>query len=154
NGEQRETLIQKGDIFHQFRKDVKEGTLRIVTWLVAPQKFSDHPSAPWYGAWYASERMNILTEDPAVWKKAIFIINYDEYDGYFDHIPPFVPPHPTEPNGEMSDGLSSVGEYVIADEEIRDGFEPEDSRTSPVVLGYRVPLIIASRWSRGGWMNS
>src|SRR5690606_33232862 len=81
-------------------------------------------------------------------------INYDENDGYFDHIPLFVPPHPTEPNGKMSDGLSSVGEYVTADEEIRDGFEPEDSRTSPVGLGYRVPLIIASPWSRGGWVNS
>lgn len=154
NGEDRETMIPKGDILYQFRKDVKEGTLPTVTWLVAPQKFSDHPSAPWYGAWYASEVMNILTEDPEVWKKTIFMINYDENDGYFDHVPPFVPPHPNEPNGKMSEGLSSVGEYVTAEEEIRDGFKPEDARTSPVGLGYRVPLIIASPWSRGGWVNS
>ncbi|MEP0711169.1 phospholipase C, phosphocholine-specific [Algoriphagus sp.] len=150
----RETLIPKGDILHQFRKDVKEGTLPTVTWLVAPQKFSDHPSAPWYGAWYASEIMNILTEDPEVWKKTIFIINYDENDGYFDHIPPFVPPHPIEPNGKMSAGLSSAGEYVTAEEEINYGFKPEDARTSPVGLGYRVPLIIASPWTRGGYVNS
>ncbi|PZX51411.1 phosphocholine-specific phospholipase C [Algoriphagus chordae] len=154
NGNDRETLIPKGDILFQFRKDVKEGTLPAVSWLVAPQKFSDHPSAPWYGAWYASEIMNILTEDPEVWKKTIFIINYDENDGYFDHIPPFVPPHPTEPNGKMSDGLSSAGEYVTVEEEIKAGFKPKDSRTSPVGLGYRVPLIIASPWSRGGWVNS
>ncbi|SFB44365.1 phosphocholine-specific phospholipase C [Algoriphagus aquimarinus] len=154
NGEDRETLIPKGDILHQFRKDVKEGTLPTVSWMVAPQKFSDHPSAPWYGTWYASEIMNILTEDPEVWKKTIFIINYDENDGYFDHIPPFVPPHPTKPNGKMSDGLSSAGEYVTVEEEIKAGFKREDSRTSPVGLGYRVPLIIASPWSRGGWVNS
>ncbi|MFC5625259.1 phosphocholine-specific phospholipase C [Algoriphagus winogradskyi] len=154
NGEDRETLIPKGDILHQFRKDVKEGTLPTVSWMVAPQKFSDHPSAPWYGAWYASEIMNILTEDPEVWKKTIFIINYDENDGYFDHIPPFVPPNPHSPNGKMSEGLSSIGEYVTAEEEIRDGFKPENARTSPVGLGYRVPLIIASPWSRGGWVNS
>ncbi|WP_339878463.1 phospholipase C, phosphocholine-specific [uncultured Algoriphagus sp.] len=154
NGEDRETLIPKGDILHQFRKDVKEGTLPTVTWLVAPQKFSDHPSAPWYGAWYASEVMNILTEDPEVWKKTIFIINYDENDGYFDHIPPFVPPNPNEPNGKMSEGLSSVGEFVTAEEELREGFKANEARTSPVGLGYRVPLIIASPWSRGGWVNS
>ncbi|WP_192346300.1 phosphocholine-specific phospholipase C [Algoriphagus sp. Y33] len=154
NGEDRETLIPKGDILHQFRKDVREGTLPTVTWLVAPQKFSDHPSAPWYGAWYASEVMNILTEDPEVWKKTIFIVNYDENDGYFDHIPPFVPPHPHEPNGKMSEGLSSAGEFVTAEEEIKAGFDAEEARTSPVGLGYRVPLIIASPWSRGGWVNS
>ncbi|MEB2777242.1 phospholipase C, phosphocholine-specific [Algoriphagus sp. D3-2-R+10] len=154
NGEDRETLIPKGDILFQIRKDVKEGNLPTVTWLVAPQKFSDHPSAPWYGAWYASEVMNILTEDPEVWKKTIFIINYDENDGYFDHIPPFVPPHPHEPNGRMSAGLSSAGEFVTAEEELKAGFKPDEARTSPVGLGYRVPLIIASPWSRGGWVNS
>lgn len=154
NGEDRETLIPKGDILHQFRTDVKEGTLPTVTWLVAPQKFSDHPSAPWYGAWYASEVMNILTEDPEVWKKTIFIINYDENDGYFDHVPPFVPPNPHAPNGKMSDGLSSAGEFVTAEEELKAGFKPDEARTSPVGLGYRVPLIIASPWSRGGWVNS
>jgi phospholipase C len=52
-----------------------------VSWLVAPQKFSDHPSAPWYGAWYVSEAMNILTENPDVWKKTIYILNYDDNDG-------------------------------------------------------------------------
>ncbi len=154
NGELRETLIPKGDILHQFRKDAKNGTLPTVTWLVAPQKFSDHPSAPWYGAWYVSEVMNILTEDPEVWKKTIFIINYDENDGYFDHVPPFVPPNPKEPNGKISEGLSSAGEFVTEEEELNAGFKPDEARTSPVGLGYRVPLIIASPWSRGGWVNS
>lgn len=34
------------------------------------------------------------------------------------------------------------------------GILPEDARESPVGLGYRVPLIVASPWSRGGWVNS
>lgn len=154
NGEKRETKIPKGDIFHQFRKDVKEDKLPTVSWLVAPQKFSDHPSAPWYGAWYVSEIMNILTENPEMWKKTIFIVNYDENDGYFDHIPPFVPPSPYTENGAMSAGLSSVGELVTQEEELKAGFNKQDARTSPVGLGYRVPLIIASPWSRGGYVNS
>lgn len=153
-GEARETKIPKGDILYQFRKDVKEDKLPTVSWVIAPQKFSDHPSSPWYGAWYVSEIMNILTENPEMWKKTIFIVNYDENDGYFDHVPPFVPPNPQTRNGAMSAGLSSVGEFVTKEEEIKAGFKEQNSRTSPVGLGYRVPLIIASPWSRGGYVNS
>lgn len=155
DGEQRTTKVPRGDVLYQFRKDVKEGKLPIVSWLVAPQKFSDHPSAPWYGAWYVSEVLDILTQNPEVWKKTIFILNYDENDGYFDHIPPFVAPDPNDPDtGKVSSGIDVTGEFVTIDEELKAGFKKEDSRTSPVGLGYRVPLIVASPWSRGGWVNS
>ena len=59
--------------------------------------FSDHPGSPWYGAWYVAETLNILTKNPEVWKKTIFILTYDENDGYFDHVPPFVAPDPANP---------------------------------------------------------
>lgn len=155
DGEERVTSVPKGDILYQFRKDVEEGKLPTVSWLVAPQKFSDHPSAPWYGAWYVSEVLDILTRNPEVWRKTIFILNYDENDGYFDHVPPFVTPNPNDPNsGKVSAGLDVTGEYVTVNEELKAGFKPADCRTSPVGLGYRVPLIIASPWSRGGWVNS
>lgn len=155
NGEERVTKVPKGDILHQFRKDVQEGNLPTVSWLVAPQKFSDHPSAPWYGAWYVSEVLDILTQNPDVWKKTIFILNYDENDGYFDHIPPFVAPDPRDSgNAKISTGLDVTGEFVTIEEEVKAGFEEKRSRTSPVGLGYRVPLIIASPWTRGGWVNS
>ncbi|SIN66076.1 phosphocholine-specific phospholipase C [Algoriphagus halophilus] len=155
NGEERTISVPKGDILYQFRKDVKEGNLPAVTWLVAPQKFSDHPSAPWYGAWYVSEVMDILTQDPEVWKKTIFILNYDENDGYFDHQPPFVVPDPKNlEEGIISNGVNTEGEYVYKEEEKTAGFKEEDCRTSPVGLGYRVPLIVASPWSRGGYVNS
>lgn len=154
-GQERVTKVPKGDILHQFRRDVQQGNLPTVSWLVAPQKFSDHPSAPWYGAWYVSEVMDILTQNPEVWKKTIFILNYDENDGYFDHIPPFVAPDPRDSaNGKVSTGLDVTGEFVTVEEEVKAGFEEKRSRTSPVGLGYRVPLIIASPWSRGGWVNS
>ncbi|KKX51194.1 hypothetical protein L950_0206685 [Sphingobacterium sp. IITKGP-BTPF85] len=70
--------VPKGDVLHQFRQDVKSGNLPTVSWLVAPEYFSDHPSAPMYGAWFTSEILNILTENPDVWRKTIFILNYDE----------------------------------------------------------------------------
>ncbi|QCR22613.1 hypothetical protein C1N53_09860 [Pontibacter sp. SGAir0037] len=73
-GTQREVKVPKGDILHQFRKDVEAGKLPTVSWLVAPSNFSDHPGSPWYGAWYVSEVMDILTKNPEVWKKTIFIL--------------------------------------------------------------------------------
>ncbi|MBL3655182.1 phosphocholine-specific phospholipase C [Fulvivirga sediminis] len=155
DGEQRETHIPKGDILHQFRSDVSNGKLPMVSWVVAPQKFSDHPSAPWYGAWYVSEVLDILTQNPEVWKKTIFILNYDENDGYFDHIPPFVAPDPANAkSGKVSQGLDVTGEFVTKEQEQKEGFSDKEARTSPVGLGYRVPLVVASPWSRGGWVNS
>src|SRR5690606_35796175 len=106
-GEARPAKVPAGDVLYDFRKAVGSGNLPTVTWLVAPQKSSDHPSAPWYGAWYVSEVLDILTKNPEVWKKTIFILNYDENDGYFDHITPFVPPNPNdEREGKVSSGIS------------------------------------------------
>jgi phospholipase C len=50
-GTERELLVPKGDVLHQFREDVKDGHLPTVSWLSAPEHFSDHPSSAWYGAW-------------------------------------------------------------------------------------------------------
>lgn len=147
---ERELVIPKGDILHQFRKDVNEGKLPTVSWLVAPEKFSDHPSAPWFGAWYVSEVLDILTKNPEVWKKTIFVLTYDENDGYFDHIPPFVAPH-RPGSGKASKDIDTAAEYVTKEQQSGDS---KYIRESSIGLGYRVPMVIASPWSRGGWVNS
>jgi phospholipase C len=153
---ERDFKIPKGDIFHQFREDVKSGNLPTVSWLVAPETFSDHPSSAWYGAWYVSEVLDILTQNPETWKKTIFILNYDENDGYFDHVPPFVAPHSGRPEtGAASPGLDTRVEYVTLEQELSMKSLPVSyTRESPIGLGYRVPMVIASPWSRGGWVNS
>jgi len=134
--------VPKGDIFHQFRKDVDGGKLPTVSWLVAPQRFSDHTSSPLYGTWYVSEALDILTKNPEVWKKTIFVLTYDENDGYFDHQPPFVVPNPDDSiSGKVSEGINYATDF-------------EARKGSPIGLGYRVPLVIASPWSKGGFVNS
>lgn len=141
-GEKETVEVPAGDIFHQFRQDVESGHLPTVSWLVAPQAFSDHTSTPLYGTWYVSEALDILTQNPEVWKKTIFILNYDENDGYFDHLPPFVVPHPADPaSGKVSGDIDVASDYYVQDH-------------SPIGLGYRVPCIIASPWSKGGFVNS
>ncbi|RKR80305.1 phospholipase C [Mucilaginibacter gracilis] len=156
DGINRSLKVPKGDVLHQFKKDVNSGKLPTVSWLTAPESFSDHPSAPWYGAWYVSEVLDILTQNPEVWKKTIFILAYDENDGYFDHIPPFVAPDARNNNtGKVSAGIDTSVEFVTREQaSARNGFPEKFEREGPIGLGYRVPLVIASPWSKGGWVNS
>lgn len=141
-GKQETINIPKEDIFEEFRKDVDNGKLPTVSWLVAPQRFSDHTSSPLYGVWYVSEAIDILTKNPEVWKKTIFILTYDENDGYFDHLAPFVAPKPNDAStGKVSEGIDTGVDY-------------EFKKDSPIGLGYRVPMIVASPWSKGGFVNS
>jgi len=155
DGKPHTMQVPKGDIFYQFRKDVNEGKLPTVSWLTAPERFSDHPTAPWYGAWYVSEAMDILTKNPEVWKKTIFILTYDENDGYFDHAPSFVAADPKRPEtGGASEGIDYGLEYTYKEDELRMGVEEKEARSGPIGMGFRVPMVIASPWSRGGWVNS
>lgn len=154
-GEKRELNIPKGDVLYQFRKDVESGKLPTVSWLAAAQNLSDHPSAPWYGSLHVSEILNILTKNPEVWKKTIFIVNFDENDGYFDHVLPFVAPDPLNPEtGKCSAGIKTDVEYVRLENELKEGIPKREAREGPIGLGFRVPMLIASPWSRGGQVCS
>jgi len=155
DGNAQKMVVPKGDIFYQFRKDVSEGKLPPISWLSSPEKFSDHPTSPWYGAWYVSEVMDILTKNPEVWKKTIFILTYDENDGYFDHAPSFVAADPKRPEtGGASAGIDTGIEYTYVGDELAQGVAQTEARSGPIGMGYRVPTIIASPWTRGGWVNS
>jgi phospholipase C len=150
-GNTRKVVVPKGDTLYQFRRDVREGKLPTVSWLASPKYFSDHPTVPWYGSWYTSEVLDILTSNPEVWRKTIFILTYDENDGYFDHVPPFTVPDPRDPTtGKCSPGIDTEIEYARRENELKRGVSARDAREAPLGLGFRVPMIIASPWSRGG----
>jgi phospholipase C len=155
DGREESINVPKGDILHQFRADVESGNLPTVSWLAGPEHFSDHPSSPWYGAWWVSEIMDILTKNPEVWKKTIFILTYDENDGYFDHAPSFVAADPKRPEtGAASAGIDTALEYSYKPDELAQGVPDHDARGGPIGMGFRIPTIIASPWTRGGWVNS
>jgi phospholipase C len=121
----------------EFAADVEADRLPQVSWIVAPYIVCEHPSAPpGYGETFVSGLLSALAANPAVWAKTVFILNYDENDGFFDHIPP---PVPAIADG---DGKSTVS----VTEEIYKG--------EAVGLGPRVPLLIVSPWTKGGWVNS
>ncbi|GAA4666906.1 phosphocholine-specific phospholipase C [Amycolatopsis dongchuanensis] len=128
------TDAKKGEGFFDILKaDVKAGRLPQVSWIVAPEAFTEHPNWPAnYGAWYISQVLDALTAAPEVWSKTALFITYDENDGFFDHI---VPPYPA-PSGAK--GASTVDTRY----EILNGV--------PYGLGQRVPMLVVSPWSRGG----
>jgi phospholipase C len=155
NGVEQQMNVPRGDILHQFRADVDAGTLPTVSWLAGPEHFSDHPSSPWYGAWWVSEIMDILTKNPEVWKKTIFILTYDENDGLFDHGVSYVAADPKRPEtGGASAGIDTGLEYTYKPDELAQGVSDHEARSGPIGMGFRIPTIIASPWTRGGWVNS
>jgi phospholipase C len=132
-----------GTLFDVFRKDVLNNALPQVSYLVAPEAYSEHPNWPAnYGAYYVSEMLNALTANPDVWSKTVFIVVYDENDGFFDHMVPPTPPQ------TAAQGLSNVS----ITNEIYPGSLGNPS--GPYGLGPRVPMLVLSPWSKGGYVNS
>ncbi|MFD5545343.1 phosphocholine-specific phospholipase C [Streptomyces goshikiensis] len=129
--------------FDKLRADVVNGTLPQVSWIAAPEAFSEHPNWPTnFGAWYISQVLDALTANPAVWAKTAFFITYDENDGFFDHV---VPPYPP---ASAAWGLSTAD--VTKDLYAGGG----GYAAGPYGLGPRVPMIVVSPWSKGGYVCS
>jgi phospholipase C len=128
-------------LFSEFRNDVQSGKLPQVSWIVAPAGYTEHPDYPVnYGAWYISQVLDILVSNPEVFSKTVFIINYDEADGSFDHIlPPTVPP------------TSAYGTSTVS---IENEIVTTSTPPGPIGLNSRVPFLAISPWSKGGYVNS
>jgi phospholipase C len=71
--------------------------------------------------------LEALWANPKLWAKTALILNYDENDGLFDHV---VPPTPQP---------GTPGEFV---------------QGVPIGLGFRVPCLVISPMSRGGYVCS
>jgi phospholipase C len=112
----------------QFEYDARNDRLPAVSWVIPTSYQSEHPDyMPADGAAFVASKIDAIAANPDVWAKTAFILNYDENDGIFDHVSPVVP-RDGEP-GEFVGGL-------------------------PIGSGFRVPCIIVSPWTAGGWVCS
>ena len=76
-------------------------------------------------------------------------------EGIFDNAPSFVAADPKRPaTGGASSGVDTGIEYTYSEDELQQGVAKEEARSGPIGMGFRVPMIVASPWSRGGWVNS
>jgi len=148
--------LPDGGFLGALRDDVKAGRLPQVSWIVAPKAYCEHPevSTPGQGAWYIQQVIEALISDPAVWSKTVLIVNYDENDCFFDHMPP-----PVAPSRNPDSSLAGASTVDTAAEYFTHPTPPGNSGTElpdglPYGPGPRVPMFVISPWSRGGWVNS
>ena len=120
-----------------FAADVAADRLPSVSWIVPMMQMSEHPDAPVpFGEVLISSLLRALAANPKVWAKTAFILNYDENDGFFDHVPAPMP--------------AIAPQYGASNVDVRS----ETYQGEPVGLGPRVPMLVISPWTRGGWVNS
>jgi phospholipase C len=99
-----------------------------VSWIVSPYGWCEHPSAnPEHGAHFTNRVIETLQSNDEIWNSTLLVITFDENDGYFDHV---LPPYAE---------AGTAGEY---------------SGNTPIGYGARVPTILVSPWTRGGWVGS
>jgi phospholipase C len=113
------------------KQQVMEDNLPQVAWIFGPGETTEHPEfTPGLGARYIDGILDALTSNPDVWAKTLFILDYDENDGHFDHVLPPTPPIGTE------------NEYLF---NTAVGLGPN----GPIGLGFRVPCLLISPFTRG-----
>ncbi|CAI3160123.1 Non-hemolytic phospholipase C [Acinetobacter calcoaceticus] len=148
-----------GGFLGTFKTDIAQGKLPQVSWLVAPATYSEHPgpSSPVQGAWYIQEVLNALTEKPQVWSQTVLLVNFDENDGFFDHIPS--PSAPSKDEKGVVQGKTTLSDQQVSYEYFTHP-AVATAKSQPATdgrvygPGVRVPMYVISPWSRGGWVNS
>jgi phospholipase C len=114
----------------QFEYDASHDQLPTVSWIIPTSYQSEHPDyMPAAGADFVASKLNAIASNPDVFAKTVFVLIYDENDGYFDHVTP-----PTPPAG-------TAREFITV-----------DKVSDPIGLGFRVPCIIVSPWTVGGFV--
>jgi phospholipase C len=146
----------------KLKEDVLANELPQVSWIVGTAEGSEHPgpSSPAQGADYTSQVLDALTANPEVWSRTVFIVNFDENDGFFDHVPPPAAPSYEYWSADRSQaklaGASTVdttGEYHELPALGSDA-EAQLPYHRPYGLGPRVPMYVLSPWTKGGWVSS
>jgi phospholipase C len=120
------------DPAHAFEEDCANGTLPDVSWIFTTSTASEHPSfLPAAGAQFVASILEALAANTTLWNETVFILDYDENDGFFDHV---VPPTPSKTaNPEEFVHLPSPG--------------GTPGGGLPVGGGFRVPCYIISPWT-------
>lgn len=73
---------------NDYYRDLKRGTLPQVSWIIPDFQDSEHPPEPIaQGMWYVTRVINALMRSP-YWKNTVIFLTWDDYGGFFDHVPP------------------------------------------------------------------
>jgi phospholipase C len=127
NSPLREAALRNRPLY-ELLWDLRTGNIPQVSWIVPPSFVSEHPDwLPAAGEHHTQLVLAALWANPRLWARTAVILHFDENDGQFDHVLP-----PTPPPGTPQE---HVGDW-------------------PIGLGFRVPCLVISPWSRGGYVYS
>jgi len=71
-----------------FAADVADGRLAPVTWIVPRFEVSEHPEESFcHGENWTTQVVDAVMESP-FWKDTAIFITWDDYGGFYDHVPP------------------------------------------------------------------
>jgi phospholipase C len=119
-------MVLVSNVVDAFRSDIENKTLPQVSWIIPPWTQSEHPPySPATGQSFTMKILTALFSNRNVYKRTVLILTYDENGGFYDHVPPPIPPPGTR--DEFVNGL-------------------------PIGLGPRLPVILLSPWTRGGYV--
>jgi phospholipase C len=133
----------------QFLTDVANGTLPAVAYIEPGYNagLDEHPGVDdgvpganvQLGAQYVWSLVSALMQSPS-WKDSVFILTYDEFGGFYDHVPPqpAVSPDGIKPSDLQPGDVCTVGTGPTCDF---------------VYTGYRLPLIVISPFAKKNYVS-
>lgn len=131
--------------FEDFLADAASGNLPAVSWVLTDFARSEHASySPQAGMQTVTAALAALTTLPEKWASTVLFLTYDENGAFFDHVAPPVPPPGTP--GEFITSTKPASKCLP--------LPSSDQADKPIGLGFRVPMLVISPYSRGGFVCS
>jgi hypothetical protein len=122
-----------------FAADALAGRLPQVSWVLGSLVDTEHAPAPVEWGQDDAQKIVLALLNSPQWPSTALFITYDENGGFFDHVPPPVPAGPAKAPGEFL----NVAKLGPAAQTEGAGFLHQ-----PVGLGFRVPALVISPFSR------
>jgi len=133
----------------EYLSDVQNGTLPSVSFIDPgfDSGLDEHPGlddgepggSVQLGAQYVSTLVNALMQSSS-WQDSVFILTWDEFGGFYDHVPPqsAVSPDGIKPSDLMPGDICTKGTGPTCDF---------------VYTGYRIPVIVISPFSKKNYVS-
>ena len=108
----------------QILTDIRGNTLQQVSWVIPSGSDSDHAKGNGgCGPSWVTEIVNAIGTSPTYWNNTVIIIAWDDWGGWYDHVPP---------PQVVNDGTSWGSGYVY---------------------GFRVPMIVISPYAKKAYIS-